>query len=362
MSLQTAIQKLSKKYGPASIIRASDAKGLRVQKFSSGSVALDFALNGGLPVGRIISYVGEFSSCKTTLALKAAAAYLRLFPEAYVVFVDVEGTFDPVWAERLGVDISRLVVVAPDSGEQAADAAIDAVSSEDNCFVIVDSLAAMTVTSEIEESMDKQSVGLHPRMINKMMRKIGAAMKRRLDSDKARPTVLLLNQRRDKIGVMWGSPESYPGGHQKEHSASVIVRLQRKEWIVQAKPTQEGEAPKKKKDEDKKVRADEFSENVGMIVGYKILKNKVGGLPQAVGTIRLLLKDYEGIKGGTIDNTEALVRYGIAYKIIGAQGNTYTFGKEKLAVGREALSKRLRNDTKVRGEIRKALMQMARKR
>lgn len=341
MSLEKALNVLKAKYGPETVMRASEAKGLTLHRFSTGSVALDYALRGGLPVGRIINYVGESSSGKSTMALKAAGCYLRKYPDAYVVYLDMEHSYHRGWSKRVGADPKRVIAFSPASGEECAQAAVDALAVGDNCVVIIDSVAAMVTAAEIEGDMDKNAMGKHPAMIGKMVKKITAAMKRRLDSDKPRPTVFCLNQKREKIGVMWGNPEHFPGGHGLKHGASVTVRFHRKEWIT--------------------VGDDETKENVGMVIGFKTIKDKVGGLPESVGTFTLMLKDHEGRKGGAVDNVEALIRYGLAYKIITANGRTYVLGKKKLAVGKDGLDRRLRGDKAARIEIRKALAALSQK-
>lgn len=205
------MSRLNKKYGEGTVMRASEAVGLNVQRFSTGCFRLDFALGGGLPQCRMIEIFGNESAGKTTIVLSSIAQFQKKYKNGIAVLIDFERTFDPNYAKNLGVNIDYLLVISPDHAEQGADALNDILQSNKlHVYVAVDSLAAMTPTSTMEISAEKAEVGVQARLINRMMAKCNMRMKRNLsDPDYPTTTVVFVNQERQKVGVMFGDPTCF---------------------------------------------------------------------------------------------------------------------------------------------------------
>lgn len=303
--LDSLISRINDKFGQGTAIRASEAAGLTISRLPTGSARLDIALLGGWPLGRIIEVFGPESSGKTTLMLSTIAQFQQMFPEGVAVFIDLEKSYDPLYASRWGVDTKRIILINADSGEQGSDLIGEVAKEELPMLVIVDSIAAMTPTAEAEASQDQNFVGAHPRLINRTMRVCTARMKRSLaDPDFPITTVIFLNQVREKIGVMFGNPETTPGGKGKNFFASLRLRLfmsESKKNRIVAKV---------------KVGGVEKEEVVARRVSFNVVKNKCGGVPFEEGDFLFYIKRADGNAPWSFDNAKALFDYGRYYRII----------------------------------------------
>ena len=311
---------MNTKYGIGSIFRASEAVGLDIQYIRTGCHRLDFALGGGIPKSRMIEVFGNESAGKSTLLYRTIAEFQRIHPEGLVGVVDFERSFDPKYTALLGVDNERLVIVNPDDGEQGADMLNDLVQAKTDILLGVDSIAAMTPSSTLQKSADEQEMGVHPRLVNKVMARCNARMKRNLvDPDFPTTTVIFTNQEREKIGVMFGDPTTTPGGKGKNFFASVRLRL-RSSGSTQNKIL----VPQ----ETNGVKRDVL---VGRVTSFTIIKNKCGGTPFEDGEYRFYIKNYKGYAPFSFDNCEALFEYGRFHDVIkmvqkkGDKGLTYTY-------------------------------------
>lgn len=322
--LAALISRINTKFGKGTAICASEAAGLEVRHLPTGAARLDIALGGGWPIGRIIEVFGPESSGKTTLMLSTITQFQRMFQEGVAVFIDLEKSYDPKYASRWGVDTDRLILINADSGEQGSDLIAEVANEELDMLVIVDSIAAMTPTAESEASMDANFVGAHPRLINRTMRVCTSRMKRSLaDPSFPTTTAIFLNQVREKIGVMFGDPETTPGGKGKNFFASLRLRLfmstSKKNRIV-AKV---------------KVSGIEKEEVVARRVSFNVVKNKCGGIPFEEGDFLFYLKKADGNEPWSFDNARALFEYGRYYRIITVDDDgafTYTSSTDNITI------------------------------
>ncbi len=229
-ALDAAVQDLTKRFGDGSIIRLGDATGLNVDVIPTGSLGLDIALGvGGIPRGRVVEIYGPESSGKTTLCLHIIAEAQRL--GGLAAFIDMEHALDAIYAERLGVDVDTLYISQPDTGEQALEIAEALVRSGALDVVVVDSVAALVPRAEIEGEMGDSHVGLQARLMSQALRKLSGAIKQ------SNTAVLFTNQIREKVGVMYGSPETQPGGRALKFYASVRLDIRRIQGIKQSGST-----------------------------------------------------------------------------------------------------------------------------
>lgn len=322
------IESMEKKYGEGAVMRASDAVGLNVQRFSIGCYRIDFALGGGLPESRMIEIFGNESAGKTTLLLKAIASFQRKYKNGVCALFDYERTFDPVYAQLLGVNLARLLVFNPDQAEQGADMMNDLLLNKQVPILIgVDSLAAMTPTSTLDVSAEKAEVGVQARLINRLMAKCNTRMKRNLkDPNFPTTTVIFLNQQREKVGVMFGDPTTTPGGVGKNYYCSVRIKLF------------SSGASKKKISEKIKIGGFEKEILFARVTSFEVIKNKAGGVPFEDGEYRYFIKPYKGYVPFTYDNEDALYELGRFHGLIAVkpkQGFVYrnvTGGKEHLFI------------------------------
>jgi len=294
---------LNTKYGENTLIVANDALGMTIEFLSTGCYDIDFATLGGIPENRVTEIRGAFSALKTTLCLGTIISFQKKRKKGFVGFIDVERSFDPVYAASLGIDLSRLVIVNPDSGEQAGDLIMDLMSTGRHTLLVIDSIAAMTPTAEIEGSLDNQFMGIHPRLINRVMRMAVTNIKRSL-YDKSMPTttVLAINQLRQKIGIMFGNPETTPGGLGKDFAYSLILRvMSSKTNAIMEERTRNG------------VKR---SVRVAQNVRFGVLKNKVGSSQFDEGEFRFNVRKTKEHKRHTYDNFTPLLKYGLFYGLI----------------------------------------------
>jgi recombination protein RecA len=312
--LNLAIETLEKQFGKGSIMRlGDDSPVLQVQAISTGSMALDYALGvGGLPRGRVTEIYGPESSGKTTLALHVIAEAQKAGGIAAIV--DAEHAFDPTYARKLGVDINALLVSQPESGEQALSIVETLVRSGAVDIVVIDSVAALVPQAELEGEMGDSVVGLQARLMSQALRKLTGAI------SKSSSVCLFINQLRDKIGVMYGSPETTTGGKALKFYSSVRLDIRK---IAQIK---DGE------------------EVVGNRTKVKVVKNKVAPPFKSA--------EFDILYGEGISVLGELIDLAVEFGIIKKAGAWFSYGTEKLGQGRENVKKLLKEDEKLRTTIR----------
>ncbi|MCQ2477379.1 MAG: recombinase RecA [Clostridia bacterium] len=312
-ALETALEKIEKAYGKGSIMRLGQNSSLNIEAVSTGSISLDVATGiGGMPRGRIIEVYGPESSGKTTLALTVIAEAQKLGGEA--AFIDAEHALDPVYAGHLGVDVDSLLVSQPDDGEQALEIAEALVRSGAIDVIVVDSVAALVPRSEIEGEMGDSHVGQHARLMSQAMRKIAGAVA------KSNTILIFINQLREKVGVIYGSPEVTTGGRALKFYATMRIEVRRTEAIKQ-----------------------NGSEIVGNRTKAKIVKNKVAPPFKEA--------EFDILYGKGISKVGELVDLGVKYDIVKKSGSWFSYEGNKIGQGREAVKELFTNDTALAAEI-----------
>ncbi len=296
-ALENAVAQIERQFGKGSIMKLGEAAAaMQIEVISTGSIALDLALGvGGIPRGRVVEIYGPESSGKTTIALHCIAEAQHAGGTA--AFIDVEHALDPNYARNLGVDLDNLLVSQPDTGEQALDIAEMLVRSNAVDIVVIDSVAALVPKAEIEGDMGDAHVGLQARLMSQALRKLTAAI------SKSRTTMIFINQIREKVGVMFGSPETTSGGRALKFYASVRLDIRRLESI--------------------KVGTDV----VGSRTRVKVVKNKVAP-PFKVA-------EFDITYGKGVSKTGSLIDVGLEQNVIGKSGSWYTYGDQRIGQGRE---------------------------
>ena len=324
--LQSTLDKIEKNYGKGSIMKLGDRPDESLEVIPTGSIALDAALGvGGFPKGRVIEIYGPESSGKTTLAIHVIAEAQK--QGGIAAFIDAEHAFDAAYAKKLGVDIENLLVSQPDNGEQALEIADNLIRSGAIDIIVIDSVAALTPKAEIDGEMGDSKMGLQARLMSQAMRKLTATI------SKTGCCCIFINQLREKLGVMFGNPETTTGGNALKFYASVRIDIRRTQAI---------------KDGD---------QNIGNRVKVKVVKNKVAP-PFRVCEFDLLF-------GEGISKIGEIIDLGVEYGIIKKSGSWFSYGESKLAQGREALKQLLKDneelsaelETKVREAIKDAPME-----
>ena len=311
-ALDTAILQLEKKYGSGTIMRLGDNNALNVEAISTGSITLDCATGiGGFPRGRIIEVYGPESSGKTTLALHVVAEAQKLGGEA--AFVDAEHALDPVYAKNLGVDVDSLLVSQPDNGEQALEIADQLIRSSAIDIIVVDSVAALTPKAEIEGDMGDNKVGLQARLMSQALRKLTSTI------SKTNTTCIFINQLREKIGVMFGNPETTTGGNALKFYSSVRLDIRRVTTI------KDGDQP------------------IGNQVRVKVVKNKVAPPFRKA--------EFEITFGEGISHIGEIVDLGTELGIIKKSGSWFSYGETKIGQGRDAVKRILKDNPELCEEI-----------
>jgi recombination protein RecA len=313
-TLQATIERIDKTYGKGTIMRLGDKQAVEVEAISSGSLGLDVALGcNGFPKGRIIEIYGPESSGKTTLAIHAVAECQRMGGIAAII--DAEHAFDRFYAEALGVDVNNLLISQPDNGEQALEIAENLIRSGAVDILVVDSVAALVPRSEIEGEMGDSKMGLQARLMSQAMRKLTANIGR------TGCCCIFINQLREKIGVMFGNPETTTGGNALKFYASVRLDIRRSGAGL--------------KDKEGNV--------VGNLVKVKVVKNKLAP-PFRVA-------EFEIIFGQGINKVGEIVDLGSQFDIIQKSGAWYSYNGAKIAQGRDAAKQFLMDNPEVAHEM-----------
>ena len=304
--LESTTDEIVKRFGKGAIMKFGDGgPNLEVEAIPTGALSLDAALGiGGVPRGRIIEVYGPESSGKTTLALEILAEAQSM--GGIVAFIDAEHALDPVYAARIGVDIDEVLISQPDTGEQALEICDMLVCSGAVDVVVVDSVAALVPRAEIEGEIGDTTVGLQARLMSQALRKLAGSL------SKSKTTCIFINQLREKIGVMFGNPETTPGGRALKFFSSVRMDIRRKDAIK------------------------EKGEIIGNRVGVKIVKNKVAPPFKQC--------EFDIMYGEGISKEGCVLDMGIDYGIVNKSGAWYTYGNERLGQGRENAKEFLRQN------------------
>lgn len=336
MSLDKVVKAINKQFGDGALVKASEMKSLEIQRVSTGSFTMDVQLGGGWAVGRVCVVYGPESSGKTTMALKGAAEFQKEgFP---VVWIDAEGSWDESWSEAMGIDLDDIRVGRPDGGESAWDIAEAVIrSSDEGGLLVIDSLATLVPTAEIENSMSDQQMAEAARMNNKGFRKISAAMNSRGDADPW--TVLIINQTREAVGVMYGDPTVLPGGKGQKYHSSITIAFRTGEWI---------KAPR-----DMPEYNIEKGEMIGHQIKFNAKKNKTYA-PHKKGAFDFYVA---GPMKGQIDRMKEVVDFAIFHGIIERRGAWYYIdGVEESFQGKNNLNEFLRDHPEHMRNIERAVM------
>ena len=312
-ALQLTLDKLDKTYGKGTVMKMGDSEIEKVEAISSGSLTLDGALGvGGYPKGRVIEIYGPESSGKTTLTLHAIAECQKA--GGIAAFIDAEHAFDRFYAQNLGVNIDELIISQPDNGEQALEITDNLIRSGAIDIVVIDSVAALTPKSEIEGEMGDSKMGLHARLMSQALRKLTSNI------SKTNCTVMFINQLREKIGVMFGNPETTTGGNALKFYASVRLDIRRSTQI---------------KDTNGNV--------LGNKTRVKVVKNKVAP--------PFKVSEFDIMYGKGISKMGEIIDLGVEYDIIDKSGSWFSYGETKLGQGRDSVKSILKDNPELCDEI-----------
>ncbi|MEJ9280798.1 MULTISPECIES: recombinase RecA [Ureibacillus] len=311
-ALDMALKQIEKQFGKGSIMKLGEKTDLQISTVPSGSLALDAALGvGGYPRGRIIEIYGPESSGKTTVALHAIAEVQAQGGQA--AFIDAEHALDPIYAQKLGVNIDELILSQPDTGEQALEIAEALVRSGAIDIIVIDSVAALVPKAEIEGEMGDSHMGLQARLMSQALRKLSGVI------NKSNTICIFINQVRDKIGVMFGNPETTPGGRALKFYSSIRLEVRRAETIKQG------------------------SEMIGSKTKIKVVKNKVAP-PFRTAEVDIMF-------GEGISKEGEIVDIGAELDIIQKSGSWYSYNDERIGQGRENVKQFLKANPEIRDEI-----------
>ena len=312
-ALQLVLEKMDKTYGKGTVMKMGDSAVEEVEVIPSGSLGLDIALGvGGYPKGRVIEIYGPESSGKTTLTMHAIAESQKA--GGIAAFIDAEHAFDAIYAKKLGIDVENLIISQPDNGEQALEIADNLIRSGAIDIVVIDSVAALTPKAEIEGEMGDSKMGLHARLMSQALRKLTATISR------TKCTVIFINQLREKIGVMFGNPETTTGGNALKFYASVRIDIRKS-----GSPIKVGE------------------DAVGNRVKVKIVKNKVA--PPFKNT------EFDIMYGEGISKVGEILDLGVEFDIVKKSGSWFSYGDTKLGQGRDAVKELLKDNPELLEEL-----------
>ena len=311
-ALQVTLDRLDKSYGKGSVMRMGDEPAEKIEVIKTGSITLDRALGiGGLPKGRVVEIYGPESSGKTTLAIHAVAEAQK--KGGIAAIIDAEHAFDQFYAKNLGVDIDNLLISQPDNGEQALEIADNLIRSGAIDILVIDSVAALTPKAEIEGEMGDNQMGLQARLMSKALRKLTGSI------SKANTCCIFINQLREKIGVMFGNPETTTGGNALKFYASVRIDIRRSSAIKNA------------------------DKIIGNRTRVKVVKNKVAPPFQQA--------EFDIMYGQGISKTGEIIDLGVEMDIINKSGSWYSYGDTKLGQGRDAVKEILLDNPELSEEL-----------
>ena len=312
-ALKLTLDKMDKTYGKGTVMRMSDQSVVDVDTISSGSLGLDLALGvGGYPRGRVIEIYGPESSGKTTLTLHAIAEAQK--KGGIAAFIDAEHAFDRSYAEKLGIDLENLIISQPDNGEQALEIADNLIRSGAIDIIVVDSVAALTPKSEIEGEMGDSKMGLHARLMSQALRKLTGSI------SKTNCCVIFINQLREKIGVMFGNPETTTGGNALKFYASIRLDIRRSTQIKDAN-----------------------SDVTGNKTRVKVVKNKVAPPFKTA--------EFDIMYGEGVSKIGEIIDIGVDYEIIKKSGSWFSYDDTKLGQGRDAVKLLLKDNPDLMEEL-----------
>lgn len=312
-ALKVTLDKLDKTYGKGTVMRMSDQAVQDVDAIPSGSLGLDLALGvGGYPRGRVVEIYGPESSGKTTLALHAIAEAQK--QGGIAAFIDAEHAFDRFYAENLGIDLDSLIISQPDNGEQALEITDNLIRSGAIDIIVIDSVAALTPKSEIEGEMGDSKMGLHARLMSQALRKLTSTI------SKTNCTVIFINQLREKIGVMFGNPETTTGGNALKFYASVRLDIRRSTQIK-----------------------DSSSEVKGNKTRVKVVKNKVAP--------PFRMAEFDIMYGEGVSKVGEIIDIGVDYEIVKKAGSWYSYEDTRLGQGRDTVIKVLKDNPELMEEL-----------
>ncbi len=321
-ALQLALDKIEKDHGKGTIMKMGDSKVVEVNVISTGSIGLNLALGvGGYPRGRVIEIFGPESSGKTTLAIHAIAQAQKA--GGIAAFIDAEHAFDRFYAEKLGVDINNLLISQPDNGEQALEIADQLIRSSAVDIVVIDSVAALTPKAEIEGDMGDSKMGLQARLMSQALRKLTANI------SKTNTTCIFINQLRDKIGVVFGNPETTTGGNALKFYASIRLDIRRIGAIK------------------------EGDETIGNQTRVKIVKNKVAPPFRKA--------EFDIMFGEGISYAGEIIDLGVETNVIKKSGSWFSYGDTKIAQGRDASKKCIIDNPELAAELESKITEALKK-
>ena len=313
-ALEAALSQIEKQFGKGSVMKLGEYQAMNVEAIPTGALGLDVALGiGGVPRGRIIEIFGPESSGKTTLALHIIAEAQKMGGEA--AFIDAEHALDPVYAKHLGVDIDNLIVSQPDTGEQALEITESLVRSGALDVVVVDSVAALVPKAEIDGDMGDSHIGLQARLMSQALRKLAGAI------NKSKTVLIFINQLREKVGIMFGNPETTPGGRALKFYSSVRLDIRRIENIKQ-----DGEV-------------------VGNRVRVKVVKNKVAPPFREA--------EFDTVYGKGISKEGNVLDIAVSLDIIEKSGSWFSYNGDRIGQGRENVKKYLKENPEIMAEVEK---------
>ncbi len=319
---ESAIEQIKSRFGDGAIMKFGESKTMQVDAVPTGCLSLDIALGvGGVPRGRVVEIYGPEASGKTTLAQHIVAEVQKL--GGIAAFVDAEHALDPDYARKIGVKVDELLISQPDTGEQALEIVETLVRSNAVDVIVVDSVAALVPKAEIEGDMGDSHMGLQARLMSQALRKLTGII------SKSKTVVIFINQIRMKIGIVFGNPETTTGGMALKFYSSVRIEVRRAAQIKQG------------------------DKIIGNRVKAKVVKNKVAA-PFQTCEFDIMYNEGISVSGDILDN-------GVVYKVITKSGNSYSYGEEKLGVGRETAKRYLKENPKTLKAVSKAIWEIVEK-